>query len=65
VDSPSDGRSLYVYRLEPNDWLVSAVGQDNQRRGTDLRQALVVLSAGADPCEWWKIAVSELNSPII
>jgi hypothetical protein len=65
VHAPAGGRSLHVYRLEADDWLVSEVGRDNHGRGTDLRQALVVLSAGAETPDWWDAALSALSPSAI
>jgi sarcosine oxidase gamma subunit len=53
VGAPSGERSLHVYRLAPGDWLVSEVGHESEGRGTDLRQAITVLSAGGSSPDWW------------
>jgi hypothetical protein len=54
-------RMLHVYRIGPGDWLVSEVGRVNEGRGSDLRQALAALAAGALPPEWWELAAGLLD----
>jgi hypothetical protein len=62
VHAPEGGRSLHVYMLEGDDWLVSEVGRGNQGRGTDLPTALSELSGGATLPDWWDLAVSMLGT---
>jgi hypothetical protein len=62
VFSPAGGRSLHVYRLEPDDWLVSEVGVGTEGRGRDLQHALSMLSAAGAPPDWWDAFVGTLSA---
>jgi sarcosine oxidase gamma subunit len=61
VAVPAGGRSLHVYMLAPADWLVSEVGRGSEGRGTDLKQALAVLSGGASSPDWWDVVAAKLD----
>ncbi|HZK72440.1 MAG TPA: hypothetical protein VFD88_00355 [Clostridia bacterium] len=65
VHAPAGGRSLHIYMLEPDDWLVSEVGLGNEGRGVDLKQALRALSAGAERPDWWDAAATALSPSTI
>lgn len=64
VRVPAGGRSLHVYRLAPGDWLVSEVGRRSEGRGTDLREALARLSAGAPSPDWWNLVAVALDGDV-
>jgi hypothetical protein len=61
VGMPAGERSLHVYRLAPDDWLVSEVGYRNEGRATDLEQAIVALSAGGSAPDWWSLVPGMLD----
>jgi hypothetical protein len=61
VGTPTDGRSLHVYKLGRADWLVSEVGRDTEGRGPDLQRALAALSAGVRAPDWWNAVAQSLN----
>jgi hypothetical protein len=63
IVSASEGeRSLHVYRLESDDWLVSEVGCANEGRGANLRQALAALPVDLPPPQWWTLVPGTLDS---
>ena len=53
VTVPIGGRSLHVYELGADDWLVPEVARGSDARGTDLKQALQALSTSTSAPEWW------------
>jgi len=61
VGVPGGERSLHLYRLAPGDWLVSEVGHGSEGRATDLKQAIVALSAGGSSPEWWSLVPEALD----
>jgi hypothetical protein len=61
VGMPAGERSLHVYQLAPDDWLVSEVGHRNEGRATDLKQAIVALSAGGSIPDWWSVVPGMLD----
>ena len=62
VGSSGSERRLHVYRLAPDDWLISEVGLGNEGRGMDPASALAELSRAVAPAGWWSGAAEALNS---
>ena len=61
VGAPTGGRPPHIYRVAPDDWLVSEVGRDNEGRGTDLAAALAALSDTSSAPNWWSAVPSVLD----
>ena len=61
VDVRGRERPLNVYRLGPDDWLVSEVGRSCEGRGGDLSRALAALAAGAALVVWGRRLADALD----
>ena len=61
VGAPRGGPSLHVYRIGPEDWLVSEVGRSTEGRGRDLERALADLDVAEWPARSWDAVAQALD----
>jgi len=61
VGAPTGERRLHIYRMAPDDWLVSEVGCRNEGRGLDLAGALTALARNGVPRDWWGLVPAALE----